>query len=80
MCKIRDPSHGYEFVLRSLTLLHVRNLAVVSQRKTLPTSTHTLSHARCQAATGRLATARLDRKVSPDAEPLQECPPECAEA
>ena len=28
----------------------------------------------------RLATARLDRKVSPDAEPLQECPPECAEA
>jgi hypothetical protein len=80
MCKIRDPSHGCEFVLRSLTLLQVSNLIAVGQRKTYLLRPYPVPPPFPHAATGRLATARLDRKVSPDAEPLQECPPECAEA
>ena len=30
MCKIGDPSHSYEFVLRLLALIHVSNLAAAA--------------------------------------------------
>lgn len=60
-------------------LIQVSNLVAVGQRINIPTATPTLSHARSPGGDHRLAMARLDRKVSPDAEPLQECLPECVE-
>ena len=52
MCKIGDPSHSYEFVLRLLALIHISNLAAAAGDGT-SRSRHEI------ASTGRVLTAKL---------------------